>query len=70
MIEIFKTNVKNAKQAATLATILRRRLPSAEINFDLEDCDKILRVEGEKICAVNIIHFMTSKGFECRVLEY
>jgi hypothetical protein len=69
MIEIFKTNVTNARQAETLLTILNRRFPSTEANFDLEDCDNILRVKGEKFCTLSITEILTNNGFECFVLE-
>ena len=69
MIEIFKTNVDTVRQAETILTLLHRHFPSTEINFDLEDCDKILRVKGEKICSSCIIRVLMIKGIECLVLE-
>ena len=69
MIEIFKTNVKNAIQAETLLVLLYHYFPLTEINFDLEDCDCILRVKGEKFCSSNILHILAFNGFECQVLE-
>ena len=68
MIEVFKTNVENSKQAASLLCLLQDRLPSAEINFDLEDCDNILRVKGDSFCPSNIIEILTGNGFECSLL--
>lgn len=69
MFQIFKTNVKNAMQANALLVVLSRYLPSTEINFDLEDCDHILRVKGGRFCSLNIIRILTERGFECHVLE-
>lgn len=69
MTEIFKTNVDTVRQAETILALLYRHFPSAEINFDLEDCDKILRVKGEAFCASCIIRILAIKGFECLVLE-
>ena len=69
MIEIFKTNVENAGQAAALLAVLNHRFPAAEINFDLEDCDRILRVKGENFCALLVIQTLANNGFECGVLE-
>ena len=69
MIEIFKTNVKNARQAKTFLALLHHHFPSTEINFDLEDCDSILRVKGEKFCSLNVIQILEDMGFECQVLE-
>lgn len=45
MIEIFKTNVSNERQAARVLKLLGARLPGCRFNFDLEDCDRILRAE-------------------------
>ncbi|WPU94327.1 hypothetical protein SNE25_02170 [Mucilaginibacter sabulilitoris] len=69
MIEIFKTNVENERQAKKLIILLNRHFPSAEITFDLDDCDSILRVKDEKLCLLNIIKILKDKGFECRALE-
>jgi len=70
MIEIFKTNVKNKRQAETLLALLNHYLPCTEINFDLEDCDSILRVKGERCCSIYVIQILRFNGFECQVLEY
>jgi tRNA G26 N,N-dimethylase Trm1 len=70
MIEVFKTNVETARQATALVTILCKHLPSAEINFDLEDCDSILRVKAEKISRIKIVLLLASMGFDCQLLDY
>jgi hypothetical protein len=49
MVEVFKTNVKQKKKAFEIIASLQMILPDAKINFDLDDCDKILRIEGELI---------------------
>jgi len=69
MIEIFKTNVKNERQAESLLALLNQHFPSTEINFDLDDCDRILRVKGENFCSLNIIKILVDKGVECQLLE-
>jgi hypothetical protein len=69
MIEIFKTNVESAGQAKYLTVLLYRCLSAAEINFDLDDCDNILRVKGENFCPLNVIRLLADTGFECCVLE-
>jgi len=69
MIEIFKTNVECHEQAAKLLEVLENRFPVLKINFDLEDCDRILRVKGRAISHQKIIKVITSNGYQCRVLE-
>lgn len=49
MVEVFKTDVNNQEDAAQVISALQVILPSAKINFDLEDCDKILRIENQTI---------------------
>jgi len=68
MVEVFKTNVEHRELAEQLASILRGRFVFCKINFDLEDCDKILRVEGNQICVESIIEILSTHGFECEVL--
>lgn len=38
-------------------------------NFDLEDCDHILRVETQSLAASTIIHAMEQAGYACTELE-
>jgi hypothetical protein len=68
MIEIFRTNVTPPELAEQLTSALRERFPFAKINFDLDDCDKVLRIEGHQICAKTIVELVTARGFECEVL--
>ena len=68
-VEVFKTNVEQKGDAAILLGILSRLFPAYKINFDLEDCDKILRVEGEKLQPKKIIEILNTKGHQCLVLD-
>ena len=69
MIEVFKTNVQEIVQAKKIVTILLAHFPDNKINFDLHDCDKILRVEGRSFCAEKIKTLVMENGFSCDVLE-
>ena len=69
MVEIFKTNVKKRKQSEKLVSLLSMKYPDLKINFDLEDCDKILRIEGESFCPTRITKKMNKMGHKCLVLE-
>jgi hypothetical protein len=70
MVEVFKTNVEHRELAEQLASILRGRFAFSKINFDLEDCDKILRVEGNHICVETIIEILSTYGLKCEVLTW
>ena len=68
MVEVFKTNVEQSQMAEQLISTLRIRFPFSKINFDLEDCDKILRVEAENISVQVIIKLLKQHGFYAEVL--
>jgi hypothetical protein len=70
MVEVFKTNVQRQKQARILKSELISQFPFIKINFDLEDCDKVLRVEGRKFAPDKIIELLHSNGYYCQILEY
>lgn len=69
MVEVFKTNVEKKELAEQLASSLRIRFPFSKINFDLEDCDKILRIEDKEVCVKSIIELMNRIGYQCEVLN-
>lgn len=69
MVEVFKTNIQKKTQSKMLHCILSEAFPSFKINFDLSDCDKVLRVEGENITALRIMILVKEHGFKCEVLD-
>lgn len=69
MIEVFKTNVEEACHATNLVALLLQHFPGSKINFDLHDCDKILRVEGDNFIPEKVIRLIIENGFTCGVLE-
>jgi hypothetical protein len=46
MVEVFKTNVKDPHHAAMLIAYIHKTFAGYRANFDLEDCDKILRIKS------------------------
>jgi hypothetical protein len=69
MVEVFRTNVRQKRQAKVLLNVLSRQFPLFRINFDLDDCDKILRVEGENISQEKITELIAENGYQCEILE-
>jgi len=70
-IEIFKTNVTDNASAKDIIEELACLIPSAKINFDLDDCDKILRVECTSMyCDTFLIkQLVQRKGFDIQILD-
>ncbi len=69
MVEAFKTNVQKKTQSKMLLCILSETFPSFKINFDLSDCDRVLRVEGNTIEALRIMVLVKEYGFKCERLD-
>lgn len=70
-VQIFKTNVRDPLAASHISLLLQRRFPDRKINFDLEDCDKILRVEGHQgpVQEADIRLLVTRYGYHCEALK-
>ena len=70
MVEVFKTNVADSDSAAALTDQLEKVFAGHEINFDLEDCDNILRVELRSgiIDTAKLVKFLNSQGYTAEVL--
>jgi hypothetical protein len=69
MIEVFKTNVEGTNDAGNIVQLLLQHFPGSRINFDLQDCDKILRVEGKDFSADKVMVLLKENGFHCAILE-
>lgn len=69
MIEVFATDVQEEKQAEEMVCMLLSYYPGAEINFDLDDCDRILRIKHRYVKAAEVLRLMKGAGFKCAVLD-
>ena len=69
MIFIFKTSVNTKTQVKKLKKPIDNLLPNATWNFDLEDCDNVLRIDSEKNIALEIKELLTIHKFNCEELK-
>lgn len=71
MVEVFRTNVRDHEEADFLLDHLGKQFPVYEMNFDLEDCDNILRIKSdlETIEVLQIVELLNNLGFVVEVLE-
>jgi len=67
-VDIFKTNVMQQTDAEQIIRLLSNYFPNHNINFDLDDCDKILRVEGVDNNKIFIKNALLQCGFMAEVL--
>lgn len=66
MIYVFKTSVDSQIKLESASALLNQLLPESQWNFDLEDCDNILRVDS-KLNAPALLQNNTI--FDCIELE-
>ena len=66
MIYVFKTSVDSKSKLEFATALLSELLPHALWNFDLEDCDNILRVDSEIEVSEKILQ---NDIFDCIELE-
>lgn len=69
MVKIFRTNIRHRSTAKKVKDSLLRAYPDHRINFDLEDCDQILRLEGQMSSSEEIIQHLQKLGHLCEELE-
>ncbi|MFY7908253.1 MAG: hypothetical protein ACOVO2_01815 [Emticicia sp.] len=69
MIEICRTDIKSKTKANAIIKALKIRFPTSNFNFDLNDCDKILRIESNQNITSVVVEVLNSQGFICKVLE-
>lgn len=67
-ISIFKTNVSIDEDAKIVLNQIQMTYPTVRVNFDLEDCDKILRLEGQNYQEDDIVSILNKLGFSCEEL--
>lgn len=70
MIKVYKTDVANSDMAYLIVQQLLKKYPGFAINFDLMDCDNVLRVEGQSFRMDDIVSFLNKIGYNCEEMRY
>jgi hypothetical protein len=68
MVEIFKTSVIERTLSQSIIIQLQCSFPRAIINFDLEDVDKILRIEDDQVNVSLTKKVLDQHGVQCERL--
>lgn len=69
MVEVFKTDVCDKWRAIYLIVLLYQYFHECRITFDLDDCDKVLRIEGENFQSDEVKIILSENGVLCEALE-
>lgn len=65
---ILKTNIRFKKQVKAVAPLLDGRQNIARWNIDLNDVDKVLRIESKDIQLTEVVQLIHTAGFHCEEL--
>lgn len=68
MVEVFTTDIHNPERAQEVLLQLKSLWPAARIIFDLEDCDRILKIESPQIDSGKVVQLLSSLGYDCQIL--
>ena len=67
-IQVFKTSVQRPSHISLLRHNLDKLVESGRWNFDLYDCDNILRIQTTGNITAEVISLLTVNGFTCEEL--
>jgi hypothetical protein len=68
MIRVYKTDVQCPQTAADIMNELLKQSPDFRVNFDLQDCDHVLRIEGTTFETEQVRNVVGKFGFACEEL--
>ncbi|HXS54876.1 MAG TPA: hypothetical protein VN726_02060 [Hanamia sp.] len=69
MIYVFKTSVKTKKEVKKLKPHLHKIIPNEKWNFDLQDCDRILRIDSDENIILEVTNVLNIHQFYCEELQ-
>jgi hypothetical protein len=69
MIFVLKTSVKTKILVNKLTPQIDRLVAKGKWNFDLEDCDRILRIDSEENIVLRVMHLLRTYDINCEILD-
>ena len=70
MVKVFKTDVKNTRLAKKIQTELSKLIPGSSVTIDLEDCDKVLRVQANRVCSTTVMELLKKKKIKGEIMNW
>lgn len=59
------TSVKTKEDVMQLTPMFNKFIAGENWNFDIEDCDNILRVDSQQLTAQQVIDFLNAHKYDC-----
>jgi hypothetical protein len=68
-IHIFKTNINSLSQIRSIDSILSGNSEIKQWSIDIDDCDKVLRIESDRHEINDVIGSLTIHNVFCEAME-
>ncbi len=68
-IEVFRTTINSKRSAAKILKTLHALFPTSKITIDLNDCDRVLRIEGVVFDIQKAMKLVKELGYTCEFME-
>ena len=62
---VFATNVADSKAVSKVKPLLTAMPAIEDWNFDLDDCDHVLRIVSNDLCPRKVESTLQTAGFDC-----
>lgn len=69
LIYVFRTNVRTRRQAVLVCENLKKQGLAHKATFDLQDCDRVLRVETMTGNAFDVMNIVLNMGVSIEIME-
>ncbi|SEW53535.1 hypothetical protein [Chitinophaga arvensicola] len=70
MLGIFRTNITTVQDRNNVINAISAQFAINACSVDLEDCDKVLRIDSpQSLTEQTIIDFVSLMGFNCAILD-
>ena len=66
---VFKTNLQQPRDVENVMSTMNDDRRIQRWTVDREDCDKVLRVEGDNILAAEVVELIRKAGYSCEELN-
>lgn len=70
MVEVFKTDIEDISLAEKVKFKLSELMPDSLVSFDLEDCDRVLRVQAKTICPATVMEALKKEKINCEIMDW
>jgi hypothetical protein len=68
MVAVFRTTIQTEIDVDSVKQLLDGFTPFGSWNFDLSDCDRILRIENCAVTIETVMREISAAGFQCEEL--